>query len=72
MWQQRVAERVIGHNFTRFYKRKKKVEVTLIGQKLIVLSFNENVRRSHYFCGHNVLTESVFVTQVSGDAGITV
>jgi len=34
--------------------------------------FYENVRRSDYFCGHRILTEGVFVNQLSSKAGISV
>ena len=29
------------------------------------------IRRSNFFCGHNILTQSVFVTQLSGNAGVS-
>ena len=63
---------MICHDFTQFYSRKQKLEVTLVGQQLSVLRFDGNVRISNSFCGHNVLTESVFATELSGDAGKSV
>jgi hypothetical protein len=34
--------------------------------------FYKNIRRSNFFDGHNIFTEDVFVTKLSGDAGISV
>ena len=35
-----------------------------------MLRFYENVRSS-FFCGHNILTDGVFVTQLSSNVGIS-
>ena len=49
---------------TQFYGKKEKLDSKLC--------FYENVRRGNFLFGHSILTEGVFVTQRSCDAGISV
>jgi hypothetical protein len=37
-----------------------------------MLCFCENIRKSIFFCGHNILTEGVLVIQMSNNVGISV
>jgi hypothetical protein len=41
-------------------------------RKIKHVIFYDNVRRSSSFCSHRIFTEVVFVTQLSGNAGISV
>lgn len=50
---------------------KGKFVKSLIDQKLNMLCFYENVRKSN-FCRHNLFTEGLFVTQLSSHAGTAV
>jgi hypothetical protein len=56
---------------TQFYRREKKLGRSWVNPQLSMLCFYENIETSN-FCGHNILTERVFVTVLSSNAGISV
>jgi len=41
-------------------------------QHFNMLSFYANIKNLHFFCGHHILTEGVFVTQLSSNAETSV
>jgi hypothetical protein len=46
----------------------KKLDRSSTDQDLSMFRFYENIRTKIFFCGHNILTEGVFVTQLSSNA----
>jgi hypothetical protein len=60
------------YNDTQFYRRDRKLDRSSTDQHLRMLCSYENIMRSNYFCGHHILTEGVFVTQLSCNTGISV
>jgi hypothetical protein len=52
--------------------RLKNLDWSSTDQCVSMLCICKNVRTSNYFCGHNILKEGVFVTQMSRNTGISV
>jgi hypothetical protein len=56
----------------QFYGRQKILDRSSTDQHVYKLCFYKNMRRKNFVDGHNILTEDVFVTKLSGNAGISV
>jgi hypothetical protein len=54
---------------TQFYRRHKELDRLLIDHHLCYVF--RKYKYKQVFCGHNILTEGVFVTQLSSNAGIS-
>jgi len=57
---------------TQLYGRHDKLEESSKDQCLRMLWFYKNVGKSNFFCGHNILIEGVFESQLSSNACIAV
>jgi hypothetical protein len=60
------------HRYKMLPETQKKPHLSSIDRYLSTLSFYKNICSNNFFCGHNILTEGVFVTQLSSNAGISV
>jgi len=60
---------VVTHGYTHL-QGVKNLDRPSVDQHLGILCYYENIRTSKY-CGHNILTETVFVTQLSTYEGIS-
>jgi hypothetical protein len=56
---------------TKFYRRQRKVDRSLTDQQWSTSGFYENTKK-HFLCEHKILTEIVFLTQLSSHARIWV
>ena len=61
---------VANHRHTVSQKTLKKLDRPSIDQHVSMLCFYKTIRTSNSFCAHNILTEGVFLTHVSSNAGI--
>ena len=63
---------VISHRYT-FLPKTEDRDQSSVDQHLCMLCFYRNIRTgSFFFCGHNILAEGVFVTQLSSNVRIAV
>ena len=60
-------EFVLTHGYAALQETEK-LDRSSKEQHLSVLCFNKNVLKKRTFCGHNIVTDSLFVTQLSNNA----
>jgi hypothetical protein len=62
----------VTHRHTIVLETEKKLDRSSKDQNSSMLVFFfANIRTSNFFCGHNILTEGVFITALSSNAGIS-
>jgi hypothetical protein len=61
----------VTHQYT-VYRRQKKNSPILNRPTVKRIMFLRKYKEKQFFCGHNFLTEGVFVTQLYSNAGISV
>ena len=62
-------EFVVPHRYTILWQTQTNLIDPAVDKYLSMLRFYNNIRR-FFFCEHKILTEGVFVTQLSRNAGI--
>jgi len=66
-----MKEQFVAIQDTRVYRKQEKFDRSLLEQGLCSLCYCENIRRANFIL-YKLLTGSVFVTELSSNAGISV